>query len=469
LKNRLAGVALYGMVLSLGAFYIQSSYLLPSNHVGFLSYQGRHEVSGVEGIVDSDVQIKNSFRGIKQVFEFQISQIYACDRWQASSGRVLIEFYPKQEIHYGERIILSGRLHRTFSDPKQRFSYQQYLENHGIFFIFTVNKGIDAKLVASGKGHWWMKASFLIRQRVKNVLSQYLELREVGMIQAMILGDRSSLPKDMYTLFAQTGTAHVLAISGMNMAIIAAIVLFLLKIFRIARPWQFTGTIIFLFIYAVLSGWSASVVRSVFMAAVVLSSFLLEYESDTMNSLGFAAIVLLLINPMNLLDWGFQLSFLSVGVIIFFYPITQSVIERFKNKIFKYVIQALVISLLAWVGISGITAYYFGMISPIGIIANLLIVPLADMVVGLGVCVGFLGILCPPLAAAFAGTLKAVFNGMVLFNAWFVKIPGAYFYVHKIELWQVFLYYLVLIIVYLFILILPLNRKKTHDQDNFIS
>ena len=111
------------------------------------------------------------------------------------------------------------------------------------------------------------------------------------MIQAMILGDRSILPKDMNAIFAQTGTAHILAISGMNMAIITAMVLFFLKVLRVPRLWQFILTVIFLFFYALLSGWSASVVRSVFMAAIVLSSFCLEYEADMTNSLGIAAIL----------------------------------------------------------------------------------------------------------------------------------------------------------------------------------
>jgi len=394
-RTRLARVGLYLATICLGAFCYQNVYLLPSNHIGFISYQDRHRLTALEGTIDSDVQSKPMAFGTKQMFELQIGRIRLGDQWQTATGRILIDFYGSARfarsplcqplvLSYGDQVILSGSLHKAFSSPLNRFSYQQYLEDHGLFWILSVSKYRTVQILSQHHGHWWIAASFKFKHRLKNILAQYLEPRETGMIQAMVLGDRSFLPKDMYALFAKTGTAHILAISGMNMAIIGSIVLFIFKLLHLPRPWQFILTIALLFAYALLSGWTASVVRSVFMATVILSSFCLEYEADTANSLGLAAIILFVMNPLNLFDLGFQLSFVSVGVIIYLYPLVyRPIAHYFKGGILKSIIQVLCISLVAWVGIGPLIAYDFDIVSPIAIIANFPIVPLADLVVAL--------------------------------------------------------------------------------------
>jgi competence protein ComEC len=238
----------------------------------------------------------------------------------------------------------------------------------------------------------------------------------------------------------------------MNMAIISVMVLFILKALRFPRVVQFILTGIFLLAYAVLSGWSASVVRSVLMAIVILSSFCVEHETDTINSLGLAAIILFLLNPLNLFDIGFQLSFISVAMIVRLYPLTQSWTEEYiKPKFFKYLAQAFCISLVAWVGISPLIAYEFNMVSPISIIANIPVVPLADLIIILSLGLVVVGLFCPLLAVAFAGTLKAVFNLTLILIAWFAQVPGGYFYIHNFTFFGMAVCYLAIIIVYFII------------------
>lgn len=439
-------MGLYLAAVCLGALCYQNVYLLPSYHIGFISYQDRGRLTALEGMIDSDVQSRPRAFGTKQMFELEISKIKLDEEWKTATGRISVDFYQPLILNYGDQVILSGSLHKAFSSPLNRFSYQQYLEDHGLFWILSVSKYRTVKILSAHHGHWWIAASFKFKHRLKNILAQYLEPRETGMIQAMVLGDRSFLPKDIYALFVKTGTAHILAISGMNMAIIGAMVLFIFKLLHLPRPWQFILTIALLFAYALLSGWTASVVRSVFMATVILSSFCLEYEADTANSLGLAAILLFIMNPLNLFDLGFQLSFVSVAVIIYLYPLVYQPIAHYcKEGILKYIIQVLCISLVAWVGISGLVAYDFDIISPIAILANFPIVPLADLVVALSLGVAVIGLFYPWLASAFAGTLKAVFNFTLLLTAWFAQIPGGYFYVHHVSPWYVVFYYVVLI------------------------
>ncbi|MBF0490223.1 MAG: ComEC family competence protein [Candidatus Omnitrophica bacterium] len=439
-------------IFCLGAFYCQSAYLFPSDHIAFLTYQDQKNLRAVEGVIDSDVQMKPTTFGTKKVFELQLSMVNIDGDWKKASGGILVNVFQEMDLSYGDQLQLEGSLYKAFQDSSSKFSYQQYLEDHQLFLNFSVGKTRYIEVLSKERGSWWMALSLRIKHRVKEILAKYLDPQEANMIQAMVLGDRSFLTKDVYAMFSKTGTSHILAISGMNMAIISAILLFVLKLLRFPRVWSLMGTGVFLLAYAVLSGWTASVIRSVLMAIVLLSSFCIEYEADTFNSLGIAALILFLLDPLNLFDIGFQLSFLSVAMIVCLNPLVLPWIERrIKGRILKSLAQAFCISLVAWIGISPVIAYQFEIISPIAIIANIPIVPMADLVIVLSLGLVFFGLVCPPIAIAFAGSLKAVFNFMLILVSWFAQTPDGYCYIHSVTYLHIFIYYFLLTILYLII------------------
>ncbi len=451
-RIRLFIVPLYLSVVCLGALYYQNVYILPENHVAFLSYQDQKKLTAIEGVIDSDIQLKATAYGTKQVFELKIESLALENLWQPNTGSILVNCFKTQKLDYGDRIKIEGSLFRPKSNPGERFVYQQYLEDHGLFFILSVGKKKSLEILSHHQGPWWGHLALVVKHRFKQVLEYYLEPQEVSMIQAMTLGDRSVLSKDMYALFSQTGTSHILAISGMNMAIIGAMMMFALKVLCVPRRGQFILTAVFLVLYCFICGWSASVVRSVLMACVVLSSFCLEYEGESLNTLGLAALIILLINPLSLYDIGFQLSFLCVLSIVSFLPLVNGMVERhFKPRFLKFIAQALSISLIAWIGITPLIAYQFEIVSLVSIVANIPVVPLADLVIILSLGLVGVGLVCSPLAWAFAGALKAVFNLILILISTFAQIPGAYFYVYHLSLWKVLGYYLLLFMALLFL------------------
>lgn len=463
LRGKISIFFLYLSVIGLGAFYYQSVCLLPANHIRFLSYQEKRNFNMVEGVIDSDVQVKPTTFGTKQVFELEVSKIKMGEHWQAASGRILVHNFKPFALSYGDHVRLQGTLYKPFSNPSSRFSYQRYLEDHGIFLNMSVGRSKSREVVSSHQGHWLFEKSFEIKHKLKGILAEYLEPQEANMIQAMVLGDRSFMTKDVYALFSKTGTSHILAISGMNMTLISAIVLFIFKTLSFPRSLQFVMTGIFLLMYSLISGLSASVVRSVLMAIVLLSSFCLEHETDTVNSLGLAALILLAFNPLNLFDLGFQLSFICVLILAFFYPLINPIIQNcISGKVTGYLAQAFAVSLVAWVGITAIIAYEYEIVSPIAIIANIVIVPLADLTIALSLGVAGFGLFWPAVAFAFAGSLKAVFNLMMILISWFAQVPGGYFYIHQVEVWQVFTYYLFLIAAYVILSRFVQNKIRSH-------
>ena len=211
------------------------------------------------------------------------------------------------------------------------------------------------------------------------------------------------------------------------MAMMTTMVIFILKLIRIPRSWQVVLSILLVFTYAILTGGSVPVMRAAFMAAVLLAASNIELESDALNSLSLAALILLLMDASNLFETSFQLSFAAVAAIIILY----TPIEKRLSFCPQWLSCALSVSTAAWIGITPLQIWHFGTIAPVALIANLFIVPLLDLTVALGLTLALAGLWAAPLAWGLAGCLKVVFNLMVVVAFWFSQIPYGY-----IQLWQ---------------------------------
>jgi len=153
----------------------------------------------------------------------------------------------------------------------------------------------------------------------------------------------------------------------------------------------------------------------------------------------------LVINPLNLFDIGFQLSFISVLAIILFYPkIMQLAPLTFIPLDRRWVLsllQSAAVTSAAWVGVAGLIAYYFELVTPVALLSNLIIIPLTSVTVVLGFGLMFFGLFLPWMAHAFAMCIKVMLNVIVLLVYGFDQIPGAYFQLTNFPLWMVLLYY----------------------------
>ena len=260
------------------------------------------------------------------------------------------------------------------------------------------------------------------RGQLKTSLYQYLNDNEAGTMSAIVLGDRGHIPKEINMVFRHTGTGHILVIAGLHMAMMTAMIFFVLKLIRIPRSLQMWGSILLLFIFAILTGGSIPVMRAAFMASVVLAAHALEYESDSLNSLALAALVLLLMDARNLFDTGFQLSFAAVAAIVILY----GPIEKPLSFCPRWLASVFAVSTAAWIGITPLQLWHFGTITPVALIANIFIVPLLDLTVALGLSLALAGLCMPATAWALAGCLKVVFNLMVVVAYGFSQVPLGY-------------------------------------------
>lgn len=476
------------VVFLLGIFHTAVFRLPLYDDVSWIDLKRFDNHVSVRGVVVTDPEEKRIKNYTKIVFHLKVQEIYLNDRWQEREGKILVNLFLKLKPQIGDILLLEGKLHYPYNFSEDtHFSYSGHLSNRGIKFILSVGKSGKADVTGRVPGDKVLKKIFQTRAQLADVFSRYLSPKESALMVALVLGQQEYIPKSLRQLFVETGTAHILAVSGFNVGVVAFVVFFILKMLFLPRTLQYVISMMVIIFYAVVTGGQAPVVRATIMGVIFLLSFLIDREADVLNSLSLSALILLVINPLTLFDISFQLSFLSVYFIVIIYP---SVFEGMK-KVFNLenhwlvdqMLQSLAISLAAFIGVSGLIVYYFGIVTPISILANVMVVPLSSLNIIFGLCLLLFHWICPVLAEPFAMCIHLCLNLTVVIACVLSQIPAAFFYLPKMSSWWTFGYYGVLVLILCgmkmkwvadrcsgkggFILFAPaptLNRKSRKEQ-----
>jgi competence protein ComEC len=248
-------------------------------------------------------------------------------------------------------------------------------------------------------------------------------------VDAMILGERSCIPAFINNSMVKSGTVHILVVSGFNVAIVALLVNLVLKLIRLPRKTRFYIATLLLIIYCLATGASNPVIRATVMAVVLMFAYLVKRDPDIYNSAALAALFILGVNPRQLFDVGFQLSFISVLSIVYLYPKIRLLlrVEALKIQSLKFIADSALVSFCAWLGTMGFIAHYFRIFSPVTVVANIFIVPLATLITLSGFSLIFSGFCLPAFTHLFAYSNELLVALLLKVNALLIKIPGAYF------------------------------------------
>ena len=267
-----------------------------------------------------------------------------------------------------------------------------------------------------------------------------------AVVAAMALGDKSQLTRELRDAYTISGASHILALSGLHLGIIYTLLSLLLS----RRRWQMVSQILIIvsiWLFVFLVGLSASVVRSAVMVSIYALLSLGHRDKLSVNTLAFAAIVMLLFNPMALFDVGFQLSFMAVLTILLFYPLLESLWSQpflLDYRLFRWLWTMLSVSCAAQIGVAPLIAYYFGRISCYFLLANLVVVPAAALILYLSLAV----LLIPSLAYLLIYIVDTLNQLLVSIAA----LPGASIEgLHPTPL-QVWMMYVIIFAVYLLLI-----------------
>lgn len=314
---------------------------------------------------------------------------------------------PDTVLRAGERWSLDGMI-MPFPRPKNpgEFDYGAYLSASGIDAVVRATRvhgreGETAVNVPAIRG--------VVQEWLYGAVDHLHTDERAAFLKGVILGYRAELSEDLKQAFLATGTVHILAVSGGNVALIAGVAMVLAGAFRgRRRTVAFFGCVAVVG-YMWVTGSSPSVVRATVMALIVLGASMLGRRTDVYQSLSVAALFLLVADPRTLFDPGFQLSFLSVLAIVVGSPMIERILDRspeeFRDQpIVRATVQLMGVSLAAQVGTLPLTVGMFGSISVIAVLTNLAVVPLS----GASLVIGVVELLIAPINAWCAGVFAAV-------------------------------------------------------------
>ena len=310
----------------------------------------------------------------------------------------------------------------------RRFNYVRWMHVHGLTArTFILPRSWQT---ASGKG---IPLPLLLRIRLKAAVLRDRLLATLGMpraddqryavIAAMTLGDKSYLSRQTRDLFNLSGGAHVLALSGMHLGIIYAVLTLLLPLGR-RRKWLSQALILTaIWTYTLIVGMGASVVRAAAMLSVLSVGMVLSRGRASLNTLSLAAIVMLSADPMSLWDVGFQLSFMAVLGILLFYRFLFGLVPV-RHRLTRALWGMTAVSFTAQVGTAPLVMYYFGRFACYFLLTNTIVVPAATIIV-YGAVVMLLTMPVPVVGKAVAAVLIAVAGVMNRTLALIASLPYA--------------------------------------------
>lgn len=220
---------------------------------------------------------------------------------------------------------------------------------------------------------------FSVMEKIEN--NSILSSVNQEFMKGIILSDRTDMEEGVLKDFHKTGLVHILAISGSHMVLIFAVVLFLCKIIGLPSRVRVIVSLSVIWAFSVLIDYGSSVVRASFMLSIYYIFVLLQRKPDVLHSLSLTGILMLMWDSQSLFDVGFQLSFLAVLGIYYLYQPILNLLPKIKNRVVYYFYAVLALSLSAQIFTLPLVIYYFNHISFTSFFANLVVIPLAEVVI----------------------------------------------------------------------------------------
>lgn len=446
-----AHVAIYIATLFLGMAYYQNSIVLPADDISNFA-TGKAAKVIVKGlIIDDPVAATTFYKKDKISFVLQAAHIKTGSEWQKVAGLVRVDVYSekKEDIFFGDEVVLEGLIYRPagLRNPGL-FDYSKYLEMRNIRALLKVKDRSSVEVVGTRPANLVQRLAYKVRHRIRGLFDKYMDKQYGGFLKAIIIGDRNDLANSIKDDFVKTGTVHVVAISGLNVGLIAALILFIFGMLRIPRKMNLALTVALLVFYSYMVGSGPPIVRSVIVFSIFAIGYIMNREPDNLNSLSVAAFLILLWNPKELFDPSFQLSFVSVASIIIFMPHIDRLfgLDKFtgrssREKFARYILKGVSVSVAAWAGTWPIIAYYFNIISPVAVIANLIAIPMLFILTCAASLFLAFGLVMPALASLVTPVLYLIEWALFMSNKILAQIPLAFFRVAAPSLETSLLYY----------------------------
>lgn len=388
-----------GVLFALGAArYAGATGPLPDNHVGRFVDSG---YVTLEGIISSDNDVRDNH--VKLHVEAQSLRQNGVT--YAVQGMVLVQAPRYGFYEYGDRVSVSGQL---LTPPEfDDFSYRDYLAQRGIHAMMP-NARVD--VLAHDQGSPWYAVMYAIKNRAQRSIDRLLPSPQAPLLSGILLGNEKGMASDIREAFNRTGTTHVIAISGANIIVVMRVLMGLLKPGLGTRRagWITLGGVA---VYTAFVGADPAVVRAAIMGSMVLLATQFGRKTYGLTSLAFSIWLMTAWSPLVLWDIGFQLSVAATAGLVLFGDILTGHLESLlkhgfssdtARQITQWLAEPLTISLAAQITTTPLILLYFGRLSVVSLLANILIVAAQPYIMTIGWPATLVGMVWAPLGEPLA-------------------------------------------------------------------
>ena len=369
--------------------FLTGVFLVRWNEVPNSAFQNPESVQGyVAEIIQYDVAKPNSFENL-----LQVKVVSKNDIWVESDEKVLV-------YHQSQSPFIPGQIIWVKSSPESipaptnpnEFNYKDFLVRKGIFSRHFLSKNftlLDSSISTKPQhlfSHLRFKIGKLLQDKIPHPESEQIAL-------ALLFGQKQYLDQDIRAGYVQAGVMHILAVSGLHVGIIYALFLMLLKPLKLNKKWSkiyLLFVVVLIWVYAFLTGLSPSVVRAATMFSLLSLGQMRERKPSIFNILAFSAMLMIAQNPAVIFEVGFQLSYLAVAGIVLIQPLILNWWLP-PNRFWEYIWQLTSVSLAAQLATFPLSVFYFHVFPTYFLLGNLFIIPLAFLIMQVGVPLMLLG------------------------------------------------------------------------------
>lgn len=327
---------------------------------------------------------------------------------EKQSFKILANLYDK-EISVGDKLTFVGYLSKR--SLVNNGSIQTSLLKTKTFYYCNINK--NTLTIENGN------ASFtdIVKNKTKTILKENMTDENAGFAYAVLVGDKSILSDEYYSTFKNAGLAHVLAVSGLHVGFLVALIEIVLKLCKVKGKYRFFITLGILIIYNIMCNFSPSVFRASVMSICLLLGLVLGERNDILSNLSLAGIIVAISIPLNIFDVGFLLSFGSVFGIVFFAKPISKLLRKIKFP--KFLAESIAVTVSATIGTIPFVFKYFGEFAPISLLSNLIVLPLFSLMFSVLILCVFLNLIVNlPFLISFS---QFFVNILTNFSAIFAK------------------------------------------------
>jgi len=391
-----AWIAVASALFMAGIFRIGlASGDLPSNHISYFNDLGE------KVILTGRIAGEPDRRPDKTYLVVNSDSLFYGELRVNVSGPVMVRLgYHSDYFDISDRIVLRGYLSTPIGSRNPgTFSYREYLLTRGISsFVSIKNRGGIERLSPGRKSLWLAGLIIPLRNYMLHVFDHYLPEPQNSLIAGFLIGETRFIPEKIYGDFKDTGTLHLLAVSGSNVALVIGTFAFMMLVFRIPLRARYLISLLIILIFCNLSYNQPSVIRASVMIGLFIMGRLAYRRVNYINIIAMAAILILIFDPLMLWDIGFQLSFAAAFGLIYFLPMIFGRLSLGKGILRKtgnLFLMTFLSTIVAQLSVAPILAANFNSIPMVGFAANLIVVPLASLAVIMSLILCLLGWIAP--------------------------------------------------------------------------